>query len=211
MFFNDISERLRASRNVEKWKNGKSQLSPVNAADSLAVCMNLILVEREFLTKGTTGRGTRRSGVELSVPRDRRPIDVRANVTKPFFFLFLLSEGSRNRDGALNVAPAPPLAKWDAGAKMPFPSVHPTARLQFLLSVCMRIPKWSSSGEDLWLYVNVRWPFLSTPDSFFRYGLLTGTRRRLTCENAMNCGLALCTTCYLLFKIARCLFYVTRG
>lgn len=158
MFFNDISERLRTSRSVEKWKDGKSQLSPVNAVDSLAACMNLILVEREFLTKGTTGRGTRRSEVEFSAPRDRGPINVPANVTKSFFlFFFPLFVKQREQESRRCCwRPPTPLAKWNASAKMPFLSVHTTVCLRFCFQYACaflngprmeRIFRWGSSYQ----------------------------------------------------------------
>jgi len=122
--------------------------------------------ERERIFKQRYDRTTEtHDEAEFSVARDRGPIDVRANVTKPF-----LSWGKRGeiRDDALNVPPVHPLlpsSSGSAGGKIPFPPARP----RFLPSVCVHPPKRRQSGEDSSLCTRVNGGFLSVVSRLLSY------------------------------------------
>lgn len=95
------------------------------------------IVKRKFLTRERYDRTKNRwSGIESSIPRDREPIDVRANVTKPFF----LKRRGENQETTLLTSPQSNFAlleKWDAGAKIPFPPVrHTVSGIFFFQHAC---------------------------------------------------------------------------
>lgn len=120
--------------------------------------MNLILVKREFLTKGTTGRGTRRSRVLVA--------EGRSMFERTWLNLFFLKWKGENRDDALNV-----------------PSVHPfpsrngvqVRKFHFLLCVIQRVHDFCfqhaytllNGPERIFRCKCIRWPSNNPKDLFF--------------------------------------------
>lgn len=97
-----------------------------------------------FNAKDTTRRGTRRSGIESSVSRDREPIDVRANVTKPFSFFFLKRRGE-NRETTLLTSPLSDSFSPRNGMQVQKFHFLPRVirRPGLFLSTCVYASKWS--------------------------------------------------------------------